>query len=311
MFKRLGTRGGFTLIELLVVIAIIALMVSILLPALQSAKNEGSKAKCMANLREILKAITMYDGDNADDRRYPWYQFPYHNPPITGGGVGITPWTFGGFRTPVVYPGPSATWDCQIYPAQIRPLNKFMDRTATADLMNANDRGRDIIKGYICPSDRSFDVATVGSGGDAADTEFDQSFSSWQVNGSSYAFNTRWKQGYYGENWNGVINTAEDFAAAAARIAKHLVGGGAARFIMWNEQGMYARTYGAKPQGEPRSSANPPPSFGWHRKFASYSAGFADGHANYGFFDTRYVYGLDGTIWQPNIKPTDRNLTTP
>ena len=52
-------RHGFTLIELLVVIAIIALIISILLPALNNAKNEGTKAQCVSSLREILKATAM------------------------------------------------------------------------------------------------------------------------------------------------------------------------------------------------------------------------------------------------------------
>jgi hypothetical protein len=42
--------------------------------------------------------------------------------------------------------------------------------------------------------------------------------------------------------------------------------------------------------------------YGWHRKFSSYSVGFADGHGRYGFFDTRQIFGLGGTIWQPNFR---------
>jgi prepilin-type N-terminal cleavage/methylation domain-containing protein len=302
MLSRSDHKRGFTLIELLVVIAIIALLISILLPALNQAKNEGAKAQCLSNLREILKAMTMYDNDNGDDKKYPWYQIPYHDPSPSFGVV--TPWVFGGFRAPVV---PDAQIsDAQVYPAQIRPLNRYVDRTANADVMNTNIRGRDIIKAYMCPSDRSNDVAIVGSG-DAPDTEFEEQIKSWQANGSSFTFNTRWKQGYYTENWSGRLNDAADFASASGRIARHLVGGGAARFIIWEELGMYARTYGALPQGEPTSNQNPRRAFGWHRKFSSYSAGFADGHALFGFYDTRFVFGLDGTIWQPNIKPSDRD----
>src|SRR6056297_3282421 len=53
-------RGGFTLIELLVVIAIIALLVSILLPALAEAKESAKTAVCMTNLRGIGTAINLY-----------------------------------------------------------------------------------------------------------------------------------------------------------------------------------------------------------------------------------------------------------
>ncbi len=181
---------GFTLIELLVVISIIAILVSILLPALAKARELANRAVCMANIRGIIQSMVTYSqsdagtfpvigmltywpnstgynsmylnnvwADNAPAATAPgmvqsWYRWVGSNPPGAWGGPDVWPsmWipVLEGYTTP-------ASFICPSDPLAVGPsLESNPTDTAIA-------QGSQTIRpGYYLPNFGAVTVASVG-----------------------------------------------------------------------------------------------------------------------------------------------------
>ena len=139
--RRSGRKRAFTLIELLVVISIIAILISILLPALAKARELANRAVCMANVRGIIQSIVTYAQTNG----------------------GVFPCTAGVVSAPGYDNAPcnSPAGDAQNYTAASTVQSWYVVSPSTAETANAPLAGlwMMVLQGYttpasfICPSD--------------------------------------------------------------------------------------------------------------------------------------------------------------
>jgi prepilin-type N-terminal cleavage/methylation domain-containing protein/prepilin-type processing-associated H-X9-DG protein len=154
-------RAGFTLIELLVVIAIIAVLIGLLLPAVQKVREAANRMSCTNNLKQIGLAAHAYH--DANGRFPPAVLMPYAKEsidPLTGGSANPFGPNWAIFLLPFI--------EQQNLYAQANPTS-YSGTTTLNNFASYNLTWRQVrgvkIKTYLCPSDSGADTPFTGPNG--------------------------------------------------------------------------------------------------------------------------------------------------
>jgi prepilin-type N-terminal cleavage/methylation domain-containing protein/prepilin-type processing-associated H-X9-DG protein len=149
---------GFTLVELLVVIAIIGILVALLLPAIQAARESARRSQCTSNLKNVALALHSYHDAKKEFPAAIRYPAGTNYSPLTDTRLF---WNWAIDTLP--YLEEAALADS----FQIDPLKRLYDPTSSAADVNSDERGVELGV-MLCPSDEGKNNRFQGSGGNWA-----------------------------------------------------------------------------------------------------------------------------------------------
>jgi prepilin-type N-terminal cleavage/methylation domain-containing protein/prepilin-type processing-associated H-X9-DG protein len=240
-------KTAFTLIELLVVIAVLAVLISIVLPAMSAARAEGHKARCLANLRTLLQTAQAYA---TDDPREVFGPIHYRANWFRGEGYA----EYGGGPGTSLYLG----WNDPFDPAT-RPFNRIM-YGVNGVVAGTTPGDRALFQSFQCPGEEFGYQNWPGWGGRPNETE--QPY--FKSNGTAFRMNNLvWSDslgvfvgGVYGRPLNRIPDTSLVLGFMESRAFQ----------TIWTND-----VWGQLPvRGELTS---------YHRKLGYFNLGYCDGHA--------------------------------
>jgi prepilin-type N-terminal cleavage/methylation domain-containing protein len=204
LFKKVLRRWrGFTLIELLVVIAIIAILVGLLLPAVQKVRESANKAKCSNNMKQIALATFNMADTHMQVLPPGLGLYPIYREGVPFNGQGgllfhILPFIEQGNLYNQTLVNPTAPW---ISGGDCRNDDANWNLNATYTQWNPTLQ-QNRVPSYICPSDTTVDLLAPGW----------QSLTSYAYNGNVFGVSYQWSWGqgplrYPAQITDGVSNT--------------------------------------------------------------------------------------------------------